>query len=541
MTIGIDPFGIPPFGVGGGEAGAESAPFDPSTLLNRDIVYLVEAFPWDPVEEAIIRVGFSDPAQQNRKCIFSGFLFPAKLVNTLSVKYRLFQRNLPTEQTEASSLGTITLGWGDGEHDNLTDYYWDGRAINIYIGEPHYEFEQFQRVYTGFVKDVNWNEQFIEFEVEDQLDRLAVPIQENTYAGDGVGESYDANPQLTGTLKPLTWGAARNVELVLINDGFDVYQFNDGPAEAVDAIYDKGNELVKANSGANDITDLAIADVFDWTPVGGQYITDLARGIVRLGAPPIGAVTGDVKGSNDGGYSQLAGELFVRLLTRAGISSALIDTVSADTLDTNFPYVIGFYTSTNTVTYRDLIDQVVHSVFGYWRVDREGIISVARFEFATPALTVHEGDVLAIQREDTHYPIWKLVLNYNRAWMVQDRDGLADGVIPPHRDAVSKEYQKVEQENASIRTAHLKATLYEMFSLLTESADAQDEATSRMALLDELRHFYKVTVKNNSWIVVPGITININWPRWNVSTRDFIVVGVDENVASGNTTLLIWG
>src|SRR5690606_28086333 len=98
--------------------------------------------------------------------------------------------------------------------------------------------------------------------------------------------------------KPLTYGSVRNAELRYVNSSYEIFQFHDGPAQAVTAIYDKGAILAKANGGSNDISQMGLADVFAWVPVAGQYITDLSRGIIRLGAKPVGTITGDVSGDN---------------------------------------------------------------------------------------------------------------------------------------------------------------------------------------------------------------------------------------------------
>ena len=116
-----------------------------------------------------------------------------------------------------------------------------------------------------------------------------------------------------GTLKPWVFGVALNVEPVLIDEDNSVYQFSGyGPIKAVDALYERGASFGASVGDYADYAALVAADI-----PAGRWGTCLDEGMIRLGAPQYGVITGDVQGDYaDGILRRKPGAILQRIAAR---------------------------------------------------------------------------------------------------------------------------------------------------------------------------------------------------------------------------------
>lgn len=148
-----------------------------------------------------------------------------------------------------------------------------------------------------------------------------------TYAGTS---GLEGGTDLKGKVKPLCLGAPRNVEPVLINVVDNVYQFHaGGPLKAVETLYERGSAFPAATGDHATYSALLAASI-----PNGRYATCLASGLVRLGAPAYGVITGDIQGDFTGSaWARKPGAIIKRLFALAGASSSLYDGASLDAMD----------------------------------------------------------------------------------------------------------------------------------------------------------------------------------------------------------------
>lgn len=147
------------------------------------------------------------------------------------------------------------------------------------------------------------------------------------YAGTGGAEG---GPDLKGKLKPWIFGHAMNVEPVLINEDDNVYQFSGyGPIQSVDALYERGASFGAAIGDHANYAALVAASI-----PAGRWATCLAEGMIRLGAPQYGVITGDIKGDYAGSVQRRRpGAILQRIATYRAISADAIDSDSLAALD----------------------------------------------------------------------------------------------------------------------------------------------------------------------------------------------------------------
>lgn len=243
------------------------------------------------------------------------------------------------------------------------------------------------------------------------------------YAGTGGAEG---GPDLKGKLKPWIFGHAMNVEPVLINEDDSVYQFSAyGPIEAVDNLYERGASFGAAVGDYANYAALVAASI-----PAGRWATCLAEGMIRLGAPQYGVITGDVRGDYSGSVQKrLPGAILQRIATYRGISSDAIDSDSLDALDTfaatlpaggNINLVL-----TEQATFLDLARRLAAPFNAQAGFTLLGKLVACRVAISTPTFTIDAAGrrlpvVGTFVESDTPPPYKRIVMSGAVSWRVHD-------------------------------------------------------------------------------------------------------------------------
>ena len=229
-----------------------------------------------------------------------------------------------------------------------------------------------------------------------------------------------------GTLKPWVFGVALNVEPVLIDEDNSVYQFSGyGPIKAVDALYERGASFGASVGDYANYAALVAADI-----PAGRWGTCLAEGMIRLGAPQYGVITGDVQGDYaDGILRRKPGAILQRIAAQRGISTDTIDTDSLDALDTfaatlpaggNINLVIS-----DQIGFLDLARRLCAPFNAQAGYSLMGKLFACRVTVGTPSFTIHsQGKRLPVVSDfveaDTPPPFKRIVMSGNISWRVHD-------------------------------------------------------------------------------------------------------------------------
>jgi len=101
------------------------------------------------------------------------------------------------------NYGDIELLNVDGSIDDWLDYYWEGRTINVFIGDVSWPRSDFYQIFSGLVASIDVrNRGTFNLKVADKLQRLNTPLSETKLGG----TSSNAD-----NLIPLCFGEVHNV------------------------------------------------------------------------------------------------------------------------------------------------------------------------------------------------------------------------------------------------------------------------------------------------------------------------------------------
>ena len=562
MLYGIEPYAIRRFM--GLPAGRDHSVLSPFWALLLDgtqpRAYLLEAFPYDPTitplgalfgQVAFGQAAFGEDDGLQAVRLSSGSLAPvfgdqlwkARMDLVMDAQVAIFSNRGGVGGTGVPTFGRTTVKIGDGDHDAVTAMNWDGRPVTIYLGAQSFAFEDFQAIFKGTAQEVLWNESELSITLRDGSARLDVPIQQMLYAGTG---GLEGGEDLKNQPKPLAYGSPRNISPVLVDRTNLIYQFHERQAQGVTAVYDRGVALTKAGAGLNDITQLGLASIYDWTPIAGQFITDLSRGLIRVAAEPDGTLTADVQGDAVGSFAQTTGAIVRRILSsKAGlIDPDDLEPSAFQQLDLANSAPISYYVRDGGSTVVNVINELMPPIGGFWRFTWQGTFTVGVLAFQTPVLTLQDDHHLQeYARVETDVPLWRVKIGYAKSWTVQSQEDLDKSSAPAAiKDFVAQEFRYAEASDATVRARRLLADELTVPGWFDLQSDAQAEADRQLALFSADRHRYDVVVTEYQFRAQAGHTAKLQLPRFGLASgRDFLVLGITEQTNGQRTTLRLWG
>ncbi len=245
------------------------------------------------------------------------------------------------------------------------------------------------------------------------------PVTLNTYAGDSQPEGsapfvdIEGDEDIKGRPKPRCIGYKSKVVAVLVNKNGLIYQIDDGAVQAIPAVYDNENALVKATGPSITDGDMSDANFDAWTGNPGEYVTNVNRGLFRLGGRAFGEITADVEGHIFGaaGFVSTHSEVMEELAKEAGHTNFDATALAAHLAADSAP--IGVYVSDET-SYYDLLTWLANSCGSYWSIDEAGDFAVTKMEGAagTASQTILDGASSSWARTNVYKPFWRWRLGY---------------------------------------------------------------------------------------------------------------------------------
>lgn len=300
---------------------------------------------------------------------------------------------------------------------------WIGAPVEIYadaIGTSWPWRQRFKGKVTGFSRKAN----VLSLVAEVDSEPFKANVLTKAYAGTGGAEGPAG---IKDKVKPLVIGWAKNVEPMLIDADNSIYQFSAyGPIEAVANLFERGSDF-----GAPVADYATYAALVSATVPRGRWATCLSAGMIKLGAPAYGVITGDIRGHCIGTMTpRLTGKVISALAGIAGISSDNLEQSTLDALDLAVPYPINIVLTDQT-KFVDIAQalalccnaQAGVSLTGSFFAVRVGLEGQAALEIdaqghASPQVTSAEEALVSI-------PYWKTTIGANRAWRVHNADEIA--------------------------------------------------------------------------------------------------------------------
>jgi hypothetical protein len=244
------------------------------------------------------------------------------------------------------------------------------------------------------------------------------------YAGTTGAEG---GADLKEKVKPLALGRPRNVEPVLINAVDSVYQFSAyGPIEAVEVLYERASAFPASSGNYANYAALVAADLDP-----GRWATCLAEGLIRLGAPAYGVITGDIRGHAVGGVAPRGAGALVQVMAGiCGIPPILIAAARLHDLDAEGATYSDVMV-TEQVKFLEAARRLILPCNWQVVVSNLGIMLAMKPAFsAVEVMTLHaqgrrEPLVSTTTEEAVSVPYKKTVMAAERCWRVHSFDEIA--------------------------------------------------------------------------------------------------------------------
>ncbi len=412
-----------------------------------------------------------------------------------------FSESLSLDGGFSMSTGAIEVDNASGERDAWLDDVWKNRPVQVFLGDVDWPRAQFRPIFTGTVADISARDSgALSLSLRDKLQRLNTAVSEATVGGTG------ANAQ---ALQPLAFGEVFNVSPVLANPSTHEYQVHAGQVERIIEVRDNGVPV-------------------SFTPV-------LSTGRFRLTASPVGQITASVQGDAAGGYRNTVSTLVQRLATAYGaaadrFTAADLDTAQLATFNAAHPQPVGMWLP-DRANVLAVCQQLASSVGAQVAMSRGGLLRLLKV--ALPAATGAARTVTsADMRQGTFKPSRRtdvlagVRLGYVRNWTMQT--SLETGIPAAHREMYETEYQDATATDSAVAARYrLQGEPDRVPTLLLRAADAQAEASRRLALWRVPRTVYELTGGPSLMLLELGQPLSIAHHRFGFAGgRAGVIVGL---------------
>lgn len=362
----------------------------------------------------------------------------------------------------AASYGEATIENTDGRYDALAGYGVSGQLYELFGIDgssatitAHESFPAaWTPVLTARMTSITSDGTSLRIRLADPLEAFTQPMCAR-FGGTG---GLDGDAELVGTPKPRLFGAAYNVEPVLIEKSRLIYMVNGAGNASGHFCKDSGSVIARAlTAGAIELDAAADFDaLYALTVPIGHYATCTTDGVLKLGSPPVGTITVDASLYSTGVVKLNPADVILQIAQAAdpGLDYNSTAYTDAYTWADGIGAEVGYFARDDSTTYADALSALAASCGMWCGFRRDGEFWMARVEDpagGASSLTIREDEVIAVRRVNTGdagrgVPYKKIVQRYPRNYTVQT-SGLA-GVVPAE---VRK--QLAEQFPLSIETA----------------------------------------------------------------------------------------
>lgn len=354
----------------------------------------------------------------------NGLVWQPALPDALTLGVSLWNGDFTAAVAPAGITIPINLHALREAYADVAALYWIGANVSVYVGEVGGSWSFATPFMTGRVTSMAGEYPRLALQVQVDAEPLSANVLTATYAGTGGAEG---GADIKNRVKPLAIGWVMNAEPVLIDAANSVYQFSAyGAIEAVTTLYERG-----ASFGASVGDHANYAALVAATIAPGRWATCLASGMVRLGAPAFGVITGDIRGHRIGLTTpRLTGAVIDALRTVAGVSSGLVDSTTMAALDADKPYPVNVLLDSQT-TFIEIARQLVLACNWQAAVSLTGKLYAADVGLSGSPVITFDGQGRALplvsktEELDVSPPYWRTVLGANRCWRVHTADEIA--------------------------------------------------------------------------------------------------------------------
>lgn len=304
--------------------------------------------------------------------------------------------------------------------------------------------------------------------------------------------SLEGDVSIAGKSKPRCFGVKPQIEPILVDPQRLVYQIEDGSMQAIPAVRDSGDPLTPGSD---------LSNIYLSVPVPGTFNTCLAKGLFRLGSSPVGAVTCDAEGSNDGslGYVSSAAGIARKMAGVVLNDSTDIDLESVAEVEALNSAATGYYSGTSSVTISAAIDLKLKDIAAFGYVSRLGLLTLgivrdpadqtSTFTLTTQTLRdPSRGGTF--RREQAQTQVKEVIVGYRQYGKTLNDSEVAGSVSLANRQDFAQEFRTV---NAVSSIAPDDGDVITLNTELYYPEDAQDLADFLLAIWEVERSLYFVS------------------------------------------------
>jgi len=455
--------------------------------------------------------------------------FDPRIEDSPSLARTLFD-GAATYGASRATPGSIDLVNADGGLDALlTDYALDGRPFTVRRGTIGTPFSSWTVVMCGVLDDIQVSDDVIKFQIRDRLAVFGITLDRPKYAGSNVlpdgleGVASDLKDQY----KPRIYGSVLNVPAKAVNTSKLIYQVSD-QACAISMVYDSGVQLTRDA----DYADLATLQSTE--PPSGHF--RCFEGYFRLGGSPAGQVTADASTTET-----RAASLVQQIALDAGIPAADISAADIAALNAANPAVVGVWAD-GDATPQQLLDLLANSVGAWYGFDLFNQLRVTQLEApgGAPSTTWDQFQITSVDVQAAGIPSWGVIVQYAHNYTTQTQ--LATSVSTDRVAWLALDYRQAASEDSTIKTAWPSSDELTFETALVNQADAAAEADRRRALYGVRRKTLAIEIPLSELGAADlGAVVAISWPRYSLTGRLFIVIGLDVGADTETAKVTLWG
>ncbi len=426
---------------------------------------------------------------------------------------------------QQASFGTLTVLNGDGALDAWRGYGFDGRAIELWIGEE--EGAAFPGGFTSLgqarMLRASMSLSTIEIVLRDRLEDLAKPACQSVFAGSG---GLEGSAAMAGRIKPRAYGDTFLVPAILVDGTKNIWFVAENPCASTGQVARVGG--VALTLGANYAS---TANLQSTAPAAGQarfYVGGPTY--VRFETSP--AYTVQV---SPGQAKTMSGDTptIANIAAEAGISGASGSAVTPE-----------IYVDDPRTTYLEVLTrehQQRPSWFGFDRTQAFVSELVADPTGTSPALELSHWDLLSIERvppPGADVPIWRVRTRGRRNYAGHS------AMDPASVDYAWLDYYKAETSSNSAATKHPRAGVL----TLDTGGNYIGGAAEHLALHGVDRDAWRVSLRLTAELYAGLVGLDLNdcvlltHPRLGLSAgRKLLVTEIAIDFGREGVDLLLWG
>ena len=418
-------------------------------------------------------------------------------------------------------FGDLILSNADGELDDYANYAWNGRSVEIKVGEAGTGYSEYFTIFDGTAKAVEFDDLTVKVILRDRQDDFTVDFPGVFYAGTG-GNEGSAN--LEGEPKPLCFGEVFNIQPVLVDATNRVYQVHNGAIESVVAVYQAGVALT----------------------ITTDYTVDLTNGRITLVADAVGRITADIKGAKPGGtYIESAGKIIREIVSTYGglTDPGDLDTAAFSAIETANPSAVGIYIN-SSINMQEVLDELANTIGAFYGFDRSGKFTLSRIEAASGVADAEydSTNIIEIIRLASEIPNYRVSVDYKKNNLVMDESDFGASITTAQRDYLVRESLSEIASDANVLTSYPSSQTLAVQGLFAATGAASAEATRLLNLYKVQREIYRIKVKVSPYTLKLNDVVKITFNRYNLTSgKLFRVISITEDAAVNEIELELWG